>query len=349
MKLEEMKKVAVVGFGFMGITHTLNILNNPDLQLVAIVDNSLETIERNLTAKGGNLSTGTIDPAVLKNIKRYSNFDECLQKEELDAVYICVHTNLHYDLAKKALMHGKHVFLEKPFSLNVKHAEELIDLSEQKKKVLMVGHVVRFMSPYQKLKQWIDNKELGELRFLSLTRFSGLPAWGQWKEKHIAQTSGGALFDLVIHDIDFASYVLGLPSEIECTYLPGSMSENDYISAMWSYEDKNIHVKIEGGNIFHINFPFQAGYMAQFEKASVVYSTNKGDIIQIADDNSISEVSAGDAMAGYYNESAYFTQCMINNTQPVECLPKSSLQSIQLSYKHLNPINYENEISYKRR
>jgi len=343
-----MKKVAVVGFGFMGITHTLNILNNPDLQLVAIVDNSLETIEKNLTAQSGNLSTGNIDPEAIKNIKMYNNFDECLQNEELDAVYICVHTNLHYDLTKKALMHDKHVFLEKPFSLNNKHAEELINLSVQKKKILMVGHVVRFMSPYQKLKQWIDNKEFGELKFLSLTRFSGLPAWGQWKEKHITETSGGALFDLIIHDIDFVNYALGSPSEIKSTWLPGEMSNHDYVSAMWSYKDKNTKVKIEGGNTFHINFPFQAGYMAQFEKASVVYSTNKGDIIQIADDKSIKEVSAGDAMAGYYNEGAYFTQCMITGTQPAECLPESSLQSIQLSYKHLNPFNYENEISYKR-
>lgn len=330
-----MKRVAVVGFGFMGITHTLNILKIADLQLVAIVDKNPETIEKNLLGKGGNIATGDIDSAVLKNINKYSNFDQCLQNEEIDAVHICVHTDLHYEMAKKALMHGKHVFLEKPFSLNIKHAEELISLAEQKKKILMVGHVVRFMPPYQKLKQWIDNKEFGELKFLSLSRFSGLPAWGQWKEKHIVETSGGALFDLVIHDIDFASYVLGSPSEIKCSYLPGEMSKNDYISAMWSYKDKNVHVKIEGGNTFHVNFPFQAGYMAQFEKASVSYTSFRGDIIQIADDSSIKEVSSGDAGAGYYNEIAYFAQCVSNGTQPSECMPASSLQSIQLCYKHI--------------
>lgn len=330
-----MKRVAVVGFGFMGMTHTLNILKNADLQIVAIVDKNPETIEKNLLARGGNISTGNIDPALLKNIKIYSNFDECLQNEELDAVHICVHTDLHYEMAKKALMHDKHVFLEKPFCLDIRQAEELITLAEQKKKILMVGHVVRFMSPYQKLKQWIDSKEFGELKFLSLSRFSGVPGWGQWKDKQVIGTSGGALFDLVIHDIDFASYVLGLPSDIKCSYLPGGLSEHDYISAMWSYQDKNVKVKIEGGNTFHINFPFQAGYMAQFENASILYTSFKGDIIQIADDNSIKEVPAGDAGAGYFNEIAYFVNCMENNTQPAECMPASSLQSIQLCYNHL--------------
>src|ERR1035437_3176781 len=330
-----MIKVAVIGFGFMGMTHSLDILRNKDLKLVAIVDANPSLIEKNLDAKKGNFSTGNIDASYLSSIHKYSNLDDCLHSEDLDAVNICVHTNLHYGMTKKALLQDKHVFLEKPFCLDLKQSEELILLAAKKKRILMVGHVVRFMPPYQKLKQWIDSKEFGKLNFLSLSRFSGLPGWGQWKEKQVKGTSGGALFDLVIHDIDFANYVLGLPSDIKCNYLPGGLSKHDYISAMWSYKDKNVHVKIEGGNTFHINFPFQAGYMAQFEKASILYTSFKADIIQIADDSSIMEVSAGDAGAGYYNEVAYFAQCLKNNAQPAECMPASSLQSIQLCYNHL--------------
>jgi predicted dehydrogenase len=330
-----MKRVAVVGFGFMGMTHTLNILKNKDLKLVAIIDSDLKLIEKNIESKSGNFLTGNIDSRDLAAVHKYSNLDDCFLSEELDAVNICVHTNLHYEMTKKALLHNKHVFLEKPFCLDIKQAKELISLAERKKKILMVGHVVRFMPPYQKLKQWIDSKEFGELKFMSLSRFSGLPGWGQWKDKHVSDTSGGALFDLVIHDIDFTNFVLGLPTDIKCNYLPGRLSRHDYISAMWSYNDKNIHVKIEGGNTFHINFPFQAGYMAQFEKASIYYTSFKGDIIQVADDSNIREISAGDPGAGYYNEIAYFAKCLKNNMQPAECMPASSLQSIELCYNHL--------------
>lgn len=330
-----MKRAAVVGFGFMGMTHALNILKNADLQLVAIVDKDPETIEKNLFSQSGNISTGNISPALLKDINKYSSFSECLRNEELDAVHICVHTGLHYEMTKMALMNDKHVMLEKPFTLDILQAQELIDLAKQKNKILMIAHVVRFMPPYQKLKEWIDSREFGELKFLSLTRFSGIPGWGQWTDKQVTGTSGGALFDLNIHDIDFASYVLGSPSEIKASHLPGELSNQDYISAMWSYKDKNVHVKIEGGNTFHVNFPFQAGYMAQFEKASVRYSSSNGNIIQIANDTSLREVPAGDAGDGYFNEIDYFAQCIKNNTQPTECMPASSLESIKLCYNHL--------------
>jgi predicted dehydrogenase len=330
-----MIRVAVIGFGFMGMTHVRNILNNKQMKLVGIVDSQPEMIEKKLEERGGNLSTGEIKASELSGINVYSNLEDCFKSEDPDAVFICVHSNLHYEMSLKALQHNKHVFVEKPFCLNIKQAEELILIAEQLNKILMVGHVVRFMSPYQKLKQWVDNNEFGKLKFLSLSRFCGIPGWGSWKKKEDAITFGGALFDLVIHDIDFANYVVGLPSDIKCNYLPGSFSKHDYISAMWSYSDSNVHVKIEGGFTFHEKFPFQAGYMAQFEKASILFSSADGNVIQIADDVSIKEVPAGDAGEAYNNEIVYFAQCIENNTQPEECMPVSSLQAIQLCYDHL--------------
>lgn len=330
-----MKRVAVAGFGFMGMTHALNILRNKDLQLVAIIDKNLESIEKTLLSAEGNIQTGQIDRPGMENISRYSSLDECLAKEVLDAVHICVHTDLHYEMAKKALLQNKHVFLEKPFCLDVSQAEELINLAAERQKILMVGHVVRFMLPYQKLKKWVDSGEFGDLRFLSLSRFSGVPAWGQWKDHQVRGASGGALFDLMIHDIDYCNYLLGWPSEIKCSCLPGGLSNHDYINAHWIYNEKNIHVKIEGGNIFHAGFPFQAGYLAQFEQASIQYTTFNGDVITIADHTGRKEVAAGDVNQGYYEEIACFARCMENNIQPAECTPVSSLQAVQLCYRSL--------------
>jgi predicted dehydrogenase len=330
-----MNRVAVVGFGFMGITHTLNILRNPDLKLKAIVDINPDLIEKNLDSGIGNFSTGSIDSAELAGINKYSSLDDCLRSEDLDAVNICTHVNLHYEMTKTALLNDKHVFLEKPFCLNIAQAGELVKLAAKRNKILMVGHVVRFMPPYQQLKKWIDTREFGKLKFLSLSRFCGLPSWGQWKEQNVRELSGGALFDLVIHDIDFANYVLGMPYLIKCNYLPGEYTSYDYVSAMWSYKEDDVHVKIEGGFTFHTNFPFQASYMARFEKASVLFTTLKGDIIQIADNTSIREIPSGDGGDGYFNEIDYFAKCLKNNSQPEECTPVSSLQAIELCYNHI--------------
>ena len=126
-----------------------------------------------------------------------------------------------------------------------------------------------------------------------------------------------------------------MADEIKSSCLPGKLSEHDYVTALWSYRSKDIHVRIEGGNTFHTSFPFQAGYMANFEKASVVYTSLKCDIIGISDNTALKEVPAGDIGTGYYNETAYFAECVNNNAQPLECMPDSSLQSIKLCYEHI--------------
>jgi len=331
-----MKRVAILGFGFMGMTHAENILKNNELELVAIVDKNPNAVEEKLHSSTGNFATAEISQDKLSHIKRYNNLDDCLEFEDLDAVLICVHTDLHYEMTRKVLLHGKHVFLEKPFCLNMQQAEELIKLAKEKEKVLMVGHVVRFMPPYQKLKEWIDSCKYGKLKFLSLSRYSGVPAWGEWMDRRTSfGSSGGALFDLLIHDIDYVNHVLGLPGSIKCNYLPGLLSKHDYVTALWSYFDKDINVKIEGGNIFHSSFPFQAGYMAHFEQASIQYSTVKGDVIQIASDTQLEEIPSGAAGDGFSNEIDYFAQCINQNKAPLACMPESALQTIQLCYDHL--------------
>jgi predicted dehydrogenase len=210
----------------------------------------------------------------------------------------------------------------------------MIAFARQQKVKFMVGHVVRFMPAYRRLREWIDSEEYGKLRFISLTRFSGLPSWGQWTEKQKNfGSSGGALFDLVIHDIDFLNYALGAPDKIECSTFPGALSMHDYVIATWTY--KEVIAKVEGGNTFHSSFPFQAGYMAKFDNASVAYSSIAPEFIQICNDEAITKVAAGDAGDGFYNEIDYFAQCIENGTDPKVCMPESSLKTIELCYQHL--------------
>jgi predicted dehydrogenase len=184
-------------------------LKNNKMKLQAIITRQPEKTREKFNEKGGNFSSGVIDANAILNVPVYTSLQECLNHQKIDAVQICVHTDLHYEIAKEAMESGLHVFLEKPISLSIVDGESLIHLARQKKVKFMVGHVVRFMPAYKKLKQWIDDKTFGSLTFISLTRFTGLPSWGQWKEKQNKfGSSGGALFDLVIHDIDFLNYTL---------------------------------------------------------------------------------------------------------------------------------------------
>ena len=75
--------------------------------------------------------------------------------------------------------------------------------------------------------------------------------------------------------------------------------------------------------------------MARFENASVVYSSQMPEFIQICDDDKVYQVPAGDANEGFYKEIDYFASCIENNTEPLECTPASSLKTIELCYDHL--------------
>lgn len=327
--------VVVVGFGFMGITHTLNILKNPHLRLAAIVDKNAESVYEKLQENSGNFSTGRLNANDLSGIPVYSDFSQCLEKEKVDACVIAVHTHLHFEMAQKALRAGAHVFLEKPFCIDEKEGEALISLAQSTNRVLMIGQVVRFMPAYETLKELMDGKEFGQLEFLSLSRFSGLPAWGQWKERQRDfGSSGGALFDLVIHDIDFAQWVCGVPHQIEAQCLPGKLSDHDFVSAVWKYRNSGVVVKIEGGNTFHSAYPFQARFSARFEKASLYYSSKEPENILAVTDTDTTLIPVGDANDGFSNEMNYFADCLLKNGCPEKCTPESALDSIRICHRH---------------
>lgn len=325
------KNIAVVGFGFMGMTHAFNILNNPNLNLVAIVDKNADKVKENLKKNVGNISTNKISSEDIADIAIYNDIEDCIKSEKLDACIVSVHTSLHIEIARAALNNDISVFVEKPFTLNVEDGQELIDLAKSKSKILMVGHVVRFMTPYEQLKSWIDSKEFGELELLTLSRFSGLPSWGQWKENQANfGSSGGALFDLVIHDIDFAQWVCGFPDDIQKQLIAGKLSNHDYVSTLWTYNDSNLRVKIDGGNTFHSLLDFKAGFTARFERATVSFSSVTSDKISIITDDSVTEFKLNMDIDGYDEELSYFTKCLLNNTYPEKCTPESALASIEI-------------------
>ncbi len=331
-----MKRVAVIGFGFMGITHSINILKCKNLELTAIIEKDVNSVSKKLGDKVGNINTGDIDVAAFDKIPVYSTLSSCLETEQLDAVHVCVHTDLHFSIVKEALNSGLHVLVEKPFCLSLNEGDELIKLAHKKNLILMVAHVVRFMSPYKKLAEMIDSEEYGKLKFLSLTRFAGVPDWGQWKEKQKDfGISGGALFDLVIHDIDFAVFALqASPDKIESTVLPGKLSNQDYVNATWYYTSKKLTVKIEGGNIFHTNYPFHAGFTAVFEKATISFSTDSSEHIFVNNNKERIAIDAGDLDEGYFDEIVLFADSMENGTLPVKYSAESALETIRLCTLH---------------
>ena len=108
------------------------------------------------------------------SIRFTSDENEILTSPRVDVVAVVTPVWTHYELAKRALENGKHVFVEKPFTDSVALGEELIELAERKNLKIMVDHTFLFTGAVRKIKELVDRKELGELYYYdALARESG--------------------------------------------------------------------------------------------------------------------------------------------------------------------------------
>jgi len=119
------------------------------------------------------------------------DFDELLAAKDVDAVVIATPVPTHYPLARAALEAGKHVFVEKPPAMRVTEMEELIDLAETRELVLMPGHLLLYHPAVQKLKELIDDGELGEV----------LVVYGNRQNLGKIRKDENALWSLGVHDL----------------------------------------------------------------------------------------------------------------------------------------------------
>lgn len=109
---------------------------------------------------------------VYPDVNFTTDFEEVLECKEIKAVAISTPAASHYEFVKKALLADKDVFVEKPLALTVKEGRELLELAESKKKVLMVGHILRYHPAVKKLKELISDGVLGKIQYIYSNRLN---------------------------------------------------------------------------------------------------------------------------------------------------------------------------------
>ncbi|MGB4645736.1 MAG: Gfo/Idh/MocA family oxidoreductase, partial [Dictyoglomaceae bacterium] len=95
-----------------------------------------------------------------------TDFNDLLSNSEIKAIAIATPAVTHYELAKKALLAGKDVFVEKPMTTSVKEGEELVKIAEERNKIIMVGHILQYHPAVTKLKELISQGLIGEIIYI---------------------------------------------------------------------------------------------------------------------------------------------------------------------------------------
>ncbi len=270
----------------------------------------------------------------------YTEYQALLADPAVEAVDICLPTDLHAEVAIAALEAGKHVLCEKPMALTLVECERMIAAAQAAGRTLMIAHCIRFWPEYLVLKELVDSRRYGALQHASFSRLSGPPLWSSENWMMTPARSGGAILDLHIHDADFITFLLGMPQRVSAVGRVTADGGMDYIRATYDYGD-GLDIIAEGGWLPTPNFPFHMTFRAVFEEAAIqmdhgpltIYPTNEASFTP--------DLASGN---GYSREIEYFLDCVEGGHPPALCTPAMARDSIRLIHAEMAAAHFHHPV-----
>jgi predicted dehydrogenase len=319
-------RIAIVGLGFMGSTHLKGLQTVTGATLAAVAESDPIKRSGDMSSIQGNLG-GPGEKFDFSNVAQYSTAEELFADPNVDAVDICLPTNLHKPLTLAALKAGKHVLVEKPMGLTRAECDEMIAAAEDAGRILMSAQVLRFFPAYTALKKALDSGELGAVKSAFFRRRCAAPAWSQWLKN--TAVSGGGVFDLLIHDVDIANHLFGKPRAVSATGFENLEIGLDMITAQLHY-DHIPSVTITGGWHHPKAYPFSMEYTVSAEGGTIDFSTDNRPPTLYNAAGDAAPLSL-DTVDGYAAEIQYFADCVNAGKQPELCMPRDSATSVHIT------------------
>lgn len=197
-------KIGIIGAGWIAEAHIDMYRNMPDVDIVAVADlipGKAEALCRRYGVEG---------------VRYYLSGHEMLEAEKLDAVSVCTYNTQHAPCAIDALEHGCHVLLEKPFTVTLDEAIEVMRAEKKSGKILSLGYQPRMAVNMQMIKKIVDSGELGKVYYLQAGggRRSGIPT--PYGTTFIEKDTGGigALGDIGTYSLDMLLHAVGDPKPL---------------------------------------------------------------------------------------------------------------------------------------
>lgn len=310
-----MLKVGLIGVGGISGSHIPAWDAMEDTALVALCDIRKERM----------------DPYPDK--RHYLDFEEMLEKEDLDILDICLPTFLHVDTAVKAMERGIHVICEKPISLKEEDVERAYRTAQANHVCFMVAQVLRFWPEYMLIKELYDSGKYGKLLSGYMGRLNGYPKWS-WDNWMLDEKRSGLVpFDLHIHDLDFCIYAFGTPESVHKNRV--RLPKQDYISAVYQYPGFFLTTECSW---YSAPYPFTASFRFLFEEALVAWEGGKCLIYQnngtILDLSTAAQNDTGDIdlpqTNAYAEEIRYFKDCVKEGRFPDRVKPEELKQVLRI-------------------
>ncbi len=309
----------------MGSTHLKALRSIPAAELCAVYSHDLKKLAGDLSSIQGNLG-GRGEVLDFSGVSKYTEIERLLADPSIDAVDLCLPTDLHAPVAIEALRAGKHVLVEKPMALDSRSAEGMLREAERQNRVLMTAHVLRFFPMYEALSARLKSGDLGPARCALFRRRCAAPAWSPWLGD--AERSGGGVFDLLIHDVDMCLHLFGFPETVSATGYEALEKGIDLIMAELHYPGQGTAFVI-GGWHHPKNYPFSMEYTVVADGGTLEYSSvGRPPTLYLAEGGE--EVLPMPEKDGYAAEIEYFIDCCRSGTAPERCPPAESAAAVGL-------------------
>ena len=320
----------VIGYGYWGPNIVRNLVNLEGSHVVGIAE-----ISANARARAQKAYPG---------IKVIADSNELITSTETDAIAVISPVWTHYELTKAALLNGKHVFVEKPFTSNVAQAEELINLAQKKNLKIMVDHTFLFTGAVRKISQLLDEGALGNLYYYDSTRVN----------LGLFQHDVNVLWDLAPHDLSIMDHLLKKRPEAIVATGQGHLNGHEDVAFMTLYFPEKViaHINVNWLSPVKVRTTLIGG-----EKRMLVWNDLEADEklkiydkgVRITNREGVYDLlvsyRSGDMWApqleqveALRQELAYFVECVTKNEEPFNngCAGLRVVQMLERGTESLN-------------
>ena len=319
--------VAVVGLGFMGVTHLRAYLEAEGARIVAVCDAVRLPVNGVLQGVAGNIKKSD-DINLGPNVKVYTKLEEVLADSQVQLVDLCTPTPLHPDQAIAALRAGKDVLCEKPLARTSARGQEILQAQQTSRGFLMPAMCMRFWPGWSWLKEAVDKQTYGKVYSASFRRLSEAPTWSKQGTYSAAGADlGGALFDLHIHDTDFVQFLFGRPKSVFSSGVVNNGSI-DHVVTQYSYPG-GPQVYAEGGWLMAKGF--NMAYALFCEKATLDFDLSRGaEAMRVIPMGQAPQVVKLDALDGYVGEVRYVVDCARSGQRPTLVTAQDGVSALEI-------------------
>ncbi len=319
--------MAVVGLGFMGVTHLRAYLDNPRARVVAVCATGRGPVNGVLAGVAGNIQKSA-DIHLGSAVKVYHQFADVLADPEVQLVDLCTPTPVHPEQAIAALRSGRHVLCEKPLARTAAAARQVLAVAAQSPGQLMPAMCMRFWPGWSGLKQVVAEGIYGRVLAARFRRVSEMPAWSRSGTYAGGADLGGALFDLHIHDTDFINHLFGRPASVFTTGVVDAGGVNNHVFTQYQFPDGPA-VCAEGSWLLGQGFTMTCTLYC--ERGTLDYDLARGaEALQVTEPGQPARVVTLVAGDGYTGEIDYFLDCVANDRPPLMVTGWDALTALEI-------------------